>query len=610
MTGAIRSSSAATERWTSVSWRGRQRGVGHGRQLYRATGPARRPAPRAAARTGRRGPACPTVDAVLRRPSLLPALGAVAACGGARGGGPRPCRRRRRHRRAPPGPPPGAPAAPPPSRTSPLAVTIDTLTPSYVPRRGPVRVTGSVTNNDDAPWTTVNTVRLRLRRPDPHGRRAGRGQRDRPGRRRRRPDHRARAPTTPSTGSSPARPRSSRSGCPRAGSPSTEPGVYWFGVHALGEGPDGRDDGADGRARTFLPLVAPTRRRRRHRPRRCRCAHGLPHAPDGSLDATSRAGPPPSPRAAGCGAMVDFGTAAGSRPLTWLVDPALPDAVARAGRRQPAPLARPRPRRTSRGRRRREHAPGRAPSRSRARRPATARDRRRRPSRRRDHRRPADAWLDAPAGGRCAATQVLALPYGDLDVAAAAEQRPRRSTGGPAQRSGTELRSRWGLPMTRAVAPPGGLPRRAPACADAGAATPSWSATGCCRAGSPTAGRAPAGTPVVATSSGAASGGPGPDDPLAAGRAAPADPRRGRAAPARAPARSRWSCVLPADWAPTEHHRLLRGPRRRLAAPHHGRRPRSRRRAAPGRRPTARPTPRGRGPPRARRRQLRLRQRR
>lgn len=34
-----------------------------------------------------------------------------------------------------------------------------------------------------------------------------------------------------------------------------EPGVYWLGVHALGASPDGRDTIADGRARTFVPVV-------------------------------------------------------------------------------------------------------------------------------------------------------------------------------------------------------------------------------------------------------------------------------------------------------------------------------------------------------------------
>ena len=33
------------------------------------------------------------------------------------------------------------------------------------------------------------------------------------------------------------------------------PGVYWIGVHALGQDAAGRDGVADGRARTFIPLV-------------------------------------------------------------------------------------------------------------------------------------------------------------------------------------------------------------------------------------------------------------------------------------------------------------------------------------------------------------------
>ena len=39
-------------------------------------------------------------------------------------------------------------------------------------------------------------------------------------------------------------------------------GVYWFGVHALGSNDAGGDAVADGRARTFLPLVPPTQPQR------------------------------------------------------------------------------------------------------------------------------------------------------------------------------------------------------------------------------------------------------------------------------------------------------------------------------------------------------------
>jgi hypothetical protein len=42
---------------------------------------------------------------------------------------------------------------------------------------------------------------------------------------------------------------------------SGAPGVYWIGVHALGTDAAGRDDLADGRARTFIPLLTGTRHR-------------------------------------------------------------------------------------------------------------------------------------------------------------------------------------------------------------------------------------------------------------------------------------------------------------------------------------------------------------
>src|SRR4051794_40319951 len=40
---------------------------------------------------------------------------------------------------------------------TPLSVTIDQLTPSTIPEKGLVRVTGTVTNNDTATWRLINT---------------------------------------------------------------------------------------------------------------------------------------------------------------------------------------------------------------------------------------------------------------------------------------------------------------------------------------------------------------------------------------------------------------------------------------------------------------------
>ena len=141
---------------------------------------------------------------------------------------------------------------------TPLSVTIDSLSPSYVPRTGPVRVTGSVTNEDDAPWTTVNMFAFMGETPiRSTAELADAGDVD---------------PTTDvgpritSPGSydtidriGPGETMQFSITVPHRLLDVTEPGVYWFGVHALGEGPDGRLEGADGRARTFLPLVPRTR---------------------------------------------------------------------------------------------------------------------------------------------------------------------------------------------------------------------------------------------------------------------------------------------------------------------------------------------------------------
>src|SRR3954470_7331904 len=43
-----------------------------------------------------------------------------------------------------------------PQDDAPLSVSIDQLTPSTIPERGMVRVSGFVTNNDVQPWSTIN----------------------------------------------------------------------------------------------------------------------------------------------------------------------------------------------------------------------------------------------------------------------------------------------------------------------------------------------------------------------------------------------------------------------------------------------------------------------
>ena len=106
-----------------------------------------------------------------------------------------------------------------------------------------------------------------------------------------------------------------------------EPGVYWFGVHALGTSAAGRDGVADGRARTFLPYVPPKDRGDPSTPRwSSRCATRSCTRPTGpwptSDDWVETLG-----EGGRLSSILDFGLAAGGLPITWLVDPAVPDSA-------------------------------------------------------------------------------------------------------------------------------------------------------------------------------------------------------------------------------------------------------------------------------------------
>ena len=143
--------------------------------------------------------------------------------------------------------------------------------------------------------------------------------------------------TPPSTSSGPVRPRRTRSTCrPSCSGPRpTEPGSTGSASRpsaTAARAPD--DDISDGRDRTFLPylpagtpgeiktaLVLPIR-------------HYLPYAENGSLEGLEHWA-----RTLSLGGrlrdLVDFATSAGSTPVTWLVDPAVPDAVRRLARGNP-----------------------------------------------------------------------------------------------------------------------------------------------------------------------------------------------------------------------------------------------------------------------------------
>ncbi|HEX5861787.1 MAG TPA: DUF6049 family protein [Nocardioides sp.] len=431
------------------------------------------------------------------------------------------------------------PATRPPARDeSPLSVTIDALSPSYLPARGPVRIDGTLTNTTEDRWVAINlhpfigaspiesedelAEAAELDPGEPVGDRI----------------------TTPGNFDTVAalEPGASEQfsiEVSRSQLGVSRPGVYWFGVHALGESDGPRDSVADGRARTFLPLVPrgsgsvdtalviPIRHEVRFTP------DGRVADPRGWARTLDTGGPLRS--------LVDFGAAAGSRPVNWLVDPAVPDAVrdlvagnpprpvdgsvatAPEGSRSPSPPADDPDPTGSPG------DPLTTPSDA----PQNAAS------------EPGSAWLERlreALGG----DQVLALPYGDLDVAASAEHDPAMYA--QARRRPGAVLDAWNVRSTPAIASPSGflppqalglLTRRSRILVTDemfGLPAPAMARVG--------------GHRLRVTSSGAAAGGPGPDDPF--GTIAVRQQILSEAAlRLLGPGERPLVVVLPADWNPS-----------------------------------------------------------
>lgn len=133
----------------------------------------------------------------------------------------------------------------------PLAVSIETLTPSTVPQRGRVTVTGEITNRSESSWTDLNVYFFASAEPMTTS-----------------AELEAATATDSATqvgdrltGSGlydevadlePGQSTRYRLSIPRTELPFASPGVYWVGVHVLGTSEEGRVEGADGRARTFM----------------------------------------------------------------------------------------------------------------------------------------------------------------------------------------------------------------------------------------------------------------------------------------------------------------------------------------------------------------------
>ncbi len=210
---------------------------------------------------------------------------------------------------------------------SPLVVSIDNLTPSTIPEKGMVRVSGTVTNNDTVTWSTINIYAFisddPMTTPEQLDEAAATPEDAVVGGRIADEQHKATVAEL-----APGEHATYSLSIPRRLLQADTPGVYWFGVHALGQGPDGRDLAADGRARTFLPLVPAARLGQQPTAIVIPLRHQLVYTAEGSLDdlaswtrTLSQGGRLRS--------LVDFGANSGDRTVTWVVDPALIDAVRR-----------------------------------------------------------------------------------------------------------------------------------------------------------------------------------------------------------------------------------------------------------------------------------------
>ncbi len=207
---------------------------------------------------------------------------------------------------------------------APLTLSIDRLTPAHLDAKGPNRIRGTVTNASEEEWRAVNVLPFAGTEAitSAAGLRAAMA-----------------LPVTAEVGDRITAFGAYASVGDLAPGETTDfdirvrrdlittpedPGAYWFGVHASGESDTTPRDGvADGKARTFLTrmpedaearvaLVLPVRR-------------SVERGPDGALS---------EPRSwaadldhGSLGHVVRFADAAGNRPLTWLIDPAVVDAV-------------------------------------------------------------------------------------------------------------------------------------------------------------------------------------------------------------------------------------------------------------------------------------------
>lgn len=411
----------------------------------------------------------------------------------------------------------------------PLGVTIDQLTPSSLTpdaTRGTIRVSGTITNDDADTWQAINVHAFIGSTPLTTETELTEASLSDPaqdvGNRITSYGDFATIPELPpgqSTTYSLTIPRTDLRDS--VGNQITAPGVYWFGIQVLGTDTEGRDAVADGRARTFLPLVDRTA----HPGQSEQTALVVPlrqrvlHQPDGTIASTDAWAKRLSPEGR-LTRLLDFGA---DHPVSWLVDPAVIAAVQQLADGNP-----PRSLAPTDGSPDPAQPDAKPSARHSASTDATA--------------TLAKAWLDRLLD-TLKRSEVYALPYGDLDLAAAARHDP--SWEAIARRRSTATFASLGITATPIDAPIDGYLQPA-------AVTSGDTATKLLLSDRAISGTVPAvatigDRSVITTSSLVAAGGPPPGDhlglvPVRQELLAQAALRLGTGDPVIA--------VLPASWSP------------------------------------------------------------
>ncbi len=309
-----------------------------------------------------------------------------------------------------PDPAPDTGAGPPdPAPEDPLRVKVESLRPSVMPQRGRIRVAGEILNRSSTTWTDLTVYLVVSRTPLTSAAEVEEAVASDP-----RTDVGDRIVEPGSyvevDDLAPGERTSFRLAVRRDQlAISGEPGVYWLAVHVLGSTDEGRLEGADGRSRTFLPLVpdsAATELAVALQVRR-----GVRRDPDGRLEDVEDWARALSGRGR-LRQIVGLGRTAGTWPVSWVVDRAVVDAAGSLAAGNPAWQLDAEPGRAEQDRKSGAGSGGDQPADGE---PGEDGEPVEAPP---GGAAQAAAWLDAavPAFAR---RGVLALPFGDLDTAAA-----------------------------------------------------------------------------------------------------------------------------------------------------------------------------------------------